>query len=112
MALNNGQTFHLAALLWRRKNKLIRIGINSTRTRKEWVRFYSAVTASSDSAYCGHAEMDAMRDAQPGDVLEVIRWTKDGRICMAKPCVHCQNRLRRLGLKVKFTNAEGEWEIL
>lgn len=112
MAMNNDQPFHLAALLWRGKNKLIRIGINSARGRREWVRFYSGVTTNSDRAYCSHAEMDAIQDARPGDVLEVIRWTKDGQVTMAKPCVHCRNRIKRLGLKVRFTNYSGEWEML
>ena len=109
MAMNNGDAlFHLAALLWR-KNKLIRIGINSKRHRPEFIRHYSKSPPSCMSA---HAEMDAMLSAEPGDTLYVIRWLKSGQIAMAKPCKYCQQRIKRLKLKVFYTNEKGEWERL
>lgn len=106
MALNNGHQFHLAALLWRR-GKLIRIGINSDRSNPSFTRFYEDGTSS-----CTHAEMDALEVARPGDYLEVIRWKKNGKIAMAKPCEYCQLRIRRLDINVRYTDEHGKWARL
>ena len=107
MALANGQDFHLAALLWR-DNKLIRIGINGIRSSSSFRRFYS----DGDMADCSHAEMDALQFYKPGDRLEVFRWTKNGKLALAKPCKYCMKRIKRLKVKVRYTNSKGEWESL
>lgn len=58
-----------------------------------------------------HAEMSALRFAQPGDVLYVMRWTKDGEATMSKPCPKCQKVIAEANLKkVFYTNWEGEFE--
>lgn len=104
MAMNNGHIFHLAALLWRR-GKLIRIGVNSSRSHSSQLRHYDSHSDNSR-----HAENDALAYAKPGDYLEVIRWRADGSIACAKPCRHCEIRIKRLGVRVRYTNYLGEWE--
>lgn len=109
MALNNGEDFHLAALLWRR-GKLIRIGING-RESKLFQRYYSKDN-NHQHAFCAHAEMDALTMAQPGDYLEVLRWTKDGNLANSHPCRFCRKWIRRTRVQVRFINQLGEWEKL
>lgn len=58
-------------------------------------------------AYCGHAEMIALDEAQPGDTILVQRWRADGSLAMAKPCRYCQVRLRRAGVRVKYSDENG-----
>jgi hypothetical protein len=107
MALNNGQEYHLAALLWRR-GKLLRIGINSNRADPSHTRYFE----DGDSACCTHAEMDALCVARPGDYLEVMRWKPNGKLAMAKPCEYCQLRIRRLDINVRYTDENGNWARL
>ena len=58
-----------------------------------------------------HAEMSALRFSKPGDVLFVLRWTKDGQLTMSKPCERCQQMINSAGLKkVFYTNWNGEFE--
>lgn len=106
MAMNNGQEFHLAAILWR-KGKLIRIGINSTKTDPSFQRYYS-----NGHSTCAHAEMDALQVAKSGDYLEVMRWNPYGEVMNAKPCGFCQLRIKRFGVNTRFTNKEGKWTSL
>jgi len=106
-ALNNGRQYHLAAIL-RRKGKIIRMGVNNNKTHPKFKRQYKD---GSWSAHL-HAEMDVLRFAKPGDIIEVMRFRKgDGGFAMAKPCQFCQKHLRAAGIKkVRFTNEQGEWE--
>lgn len=107
--MNNGHQFHIAAILWR-GNKPV-ITTNSDRKRKNFARFYTKDTILT--AFCTHAEMEAIRYAKPGDKIEVIRWRKDGTVAMAKPCAHCQLHLKRAGItKVKYTTDKGTFEYL
>lgn len=107
-ALANGRNHHLAAVLWR-KRKPVRIGTNRNKTHPRAVRTFE----DNSQAACLHAEMDALIAAQPGDTLEVLRWLKDGRLTMAKPCEHCQKWIRESRIrKVRYTNWEGQWETL
>jgi deoxycytidylate deaminase len=108
-ALNNGRLYHVAAIL-RRNNRVVRIGINSSKTHPKYKRLYPDGTWGSHM----HAEMDVLRFAQPGDDLEVMRFKKSGDgVTMAKPCRHCQDFIRQSQIrKVRFTNASGQWEEL
>lgn len=115
MARNNGHQYHFAALLWRRK-KLIRTGINSAQESKSFARNFHGQPSNRFStinvAYTTHAEMDALRDAQPEDRLEVIRFLLDGTEGLARPCVYCRLRIKRIGVVTRFTNEHGEWQWL
>ncbi len=108
-ALNNGRLYHLAAIL-RRNKRVVRIGVNSSKTHPKYKRQYPDGTWGSHM----HAEMDVLRFAQPGDELEVMRFKKSGDgLTMAKPCSECQNFIRQSQIrKVRFTNDAGEWEEL
>ena len=61
-----------------------------------------------------HAEMNVLRFAQPGDVIEVLRFSKCGHErTMAKPCNLCMNEMKKAGIKkVRYTNWSGEWETI
>jgi hypothetical protein len=59
-----------------------------------------------------HAEMSVLRFAQPGDIVEVMRFQKcDHAPTMARPCAACMTLMREIGIRrVKYTNWLGEWE--
>jgi tRNA(Arg) A34 adenosine deaminase TadA len=105
-ALNNGRTYHLAAIL-RRNGRVVRIGENTNKTHPRFRRKYPDGTWASHM----HAEMNVLRFAQPGDELEVLRFKKcDGRT-MAKPCPFCMSEMKKAGIKrVRYTNWNGRWE--
>ena len=114
-ALSNGDIFHIAALLFRR-GKLVTIGVNSVSTRSNFFRFYTSTDPhhKNGSSCLAHAEMMALEFANPGDELRVVRWRRDnGERSVAKPCVHCQRRIDNIGgIKVYYTNSDGEWAKL
>lgn len=104
LALNNGQDYHLAAILVRKKT-VVRIGTNSNKTHPRFLRTYKDGTERSQL----HAEMDVLRFAQPGDTLFVTRWKADGSTSMAKPCEYCQKFIREVGItEVYYTNWDGK----
>ena len=109
MALNNGRTYHVAAVL-KRNGRVIKIGENTDKTHPRFKRQYKDGTWASHM----HAEMNVLRFAQPGDEIEVMRFTKcHHRLTMAKPCKHCEEEIRKAGItKVKYTNWDGDWEDL
>lgn len=109
-ALNNDHGFHIAAILYRR-GKPVTISVNSWKQKPKYFRYYSKATRPG-RAYCQHAEMSALESAKPGDKIEVIRFRCDGSIGCAKPCPHCEKRLRKLNIRVRYTNHDGEWEWL
>jgi len=105
-ALKNGHKYHLAAIL-RRKNRAVKVGINSKKTHPNFKKTYPDGSVS----YQRHAEMDAIRFARPGDVIEVMRFRRcDGSLAMAKPCSFCMEHIKNAGIKkVLYTNNEGTW---
>ena len=109
LAVNNGRTYHLAAIL-RRNGRVVKIGENTDKTHPRFKRQYSDGTWASHM----HAEMNVLRFAQPGDVIEVMRFTKcDHKRTMARPCSICMNEMIKSGIKeVKYTNWSGEWETI
>ena len=109
LALQNGRTYHLAAILKRGK-ATIKIGANVDKTHPRFERTYQD---GSQAAHM-HAEMNVLRFAEPGDEIEVMRFKKcDHVITMAKPCDLCMSEMRKAGIKkVRYTNWNGEWEEL
>ena len=107
LALNNNRTYHLAAIL-RRNGQIVRIGENTSKTHPRFKRQYKDGSWASHM----HAEMNVLRFAQPGDEIEVIRFRKKHQQwTMAKPCILCQEEIRKAGIKkVRYTNWNGEWE--
>lgn len=107
MALSNGERYHVACILYRQK-KAIFIGTNSKKTHPICQR----VTKDGSCVACLHAEMSALRFAQAGDSIEVLRFLKCGSVTMARPCQHCASLIVQKKLKqVRYTNWEGAWEI-
>lgn len=106
-AINNGRTYHLAAIL-RRNGKVVKIGENTCKTHPRFRRQYEDGTWASHM----HAEMNVLRFAHPGDKVEVMRFKKcDHAWTMAKPCALCMRYMRQAGIRsVKYTNWLGEWE--
>jgi tRNA(Arg) A34 adenosine deaminase TadA len=107
MAISNGRTYHLAAIL-RRNGKVVRVGENTSKTHPRFKRQYPDGSWGSHM----HAEMNVLRFAQPGDEIEVIRFKKcDHGMTMAKPCIQCVKEMKKAGIKkVKYTNWRGQWE--
>lgn len=61
----------------------------------------------------GHAEHRLASKLRAGSVVFVARIVRDGTWAMAKPCVHCENRLRNAGVRrVYYTVGEGEYGVL
>lgn len=108
-ALGNGDQFHVAAYT---KKKCAPIGLNSElrNTARFWKRY-----PNSDRFYHEiHAEVDLIlkMDDVP-HTIHVVRFMKDGRPTMSRPCIHCQNFLRIKGVRrVRYTNWSGVWEYL
>ncbi len=109
LALNNGRTYHLAAIL-RRKGRVVKIGENTNKTHPRFKRQYADGSWASHM----HAEMNVLRFAQPGDEIEVLRFSKcNHQRTMAKPCSLCLKAIKDAGIKrVRYTNWEGNWEEL
>ena len=105
-ALNNGRQYHLAALL-KRRGRIVRIGINSSKIHPRFKRQYNDGTWAAHM----HAEMDVLRFAEPGDEIEVMRFRKcKHTLAMARPCDLCMVHMREAGIKtVRYTNERGEW---
>lgn len=103
-ALENDSSFHLAAYTNEGE-----IGTNRKRKTAKFRRRYS-----KGGQFCHelHAEVDlVIHCKRVPQKINVMRFTKDGKRTMARPCVHCQNFLRHVGVKrVRFTNWEGQWE--
>ena len=99
--------YHVAAIL-RRRGKVVKVGVNSSKTHPKYTRTYH----DGSSVSYMHAEMSALRFAKPGDELEVMRFKKDGYgMTMAKPCLHCHRFIEQCGIsKVRYTNWHGKWE--
>ena len=107
LAVSNGRTYHLAAIL-RRNGRVVKIGENTSKTHPRFKRQYADGSWASHM----HAEMNVLRFAQPGDVIEVMRFSKCTHdMTMAKPCTLCMSHMISSGIKkVRYTNWDGEWE--
>ena len=107
LALKNGRTYHIAAIL-KRNGRVIRIGENTDKTHPRFKRQYEDGTWASHM----HAEMNVLRFAKPGDEIEVMRFKKcNHEVTMAKPCELCMAEIKRAKIsRVRYTNWDGEWE--
>lgn len=64
-----------------------------------------------------HAEVVALSDLWPnkrhGTKLWSLRYTRTGRLAMAKPCIRCEEFLRSCGVRVVYySNSDGLIEVL
>ena len=99
----------MAAIL-RRNGDVVKIGENTNKTHPRFKRQYKDGTWASHM----HAEMNVLRFAQPGDEIEVMRFSKcDHSLTMAKPCELCMSAMKEAGIKrVKYTDWSGNWITL
>ena len=106
LAVNNGRTYHLAAIL-RRNGRVVKIGENTHKTHPRFKRQYPDGSWSSHM----HAEMNVLRFSKPGDEIEVMRFTRCTHdLTMAKPCHLCVKAMREAGIKkVRYTDWDGQW---
>tara|TARA_Y100000296_G_C5051930_1_gene195287 strand:+ start:219 stop:548 length:330 start_codon:yes stop_codon:yes gene_type:complete len=104
--MNNGRCYHLAAIL-RRKGRIIKVGVNSSKTHPRFKRTYPDGTTGSHM----HAEMNVIRFAKEGDEIEVMRFKRtNNEFAMAKPCKYCMFHIRSAGIKsVRYTDENGVW---
>lgn len=107
LAMNNGRTYHLAAILKRGKN-IIRIGVNTSKTSPRFKRQYPDGSWASHM----HAEMNVLRFAKPGDTIEVMRFSpRSDNMTMAKPCKLCMKFIKEAKIKkVRYTDWDGSWQ--
>lgn len=81
--------FRLGAIVLN-KRKVVSKGFNK---KKSHPKVYSR---------CIHAETDALlsiKKQKPIDSILVVRLRKDGNLSCAKPCFHCQKKIKEMGLK-------------
>jgi deoxycytidylate deaminase len=108
LAMNNGEDWHLAAILYRNR-RVIKIGTNSSKTHPKFVRVYK----NGEEGHQLHAEMSILRFAKPGDKMTVMRFDAKGELTMAKPCKHCESFLREAGIKeVTYSDWSGDYQTM
>jgi deoxycytidylate deaminase len=107
-AMENGEQFHLVAILYRNKS-VVRMATNSQKTSPRFERTYS----NGKKGFCLHAEMDVLRFAKPGDELVVYRFSAKGVITCGKPCKFCSQFIIDSGIKkVSYTDWGGEMKVI
>ncbi len=95
--------FHLAAVLIR-KRRVIKIGVNSYKTHPKFPRTYRC----GNMGWNLHAEMDALRYAQPGDKLMVLRFSAKGGLTCGKPCPVCMKYIKEAKIsQVYYSDWDG-----
>jgi len=104
-------SFHGKVVCIVRAGKRYVVGINDEKTSPKWTRRMS----NGDIKSSRHAEMHALQLAERsgGKIKEVIvlRWTKRGRLTMARPCQHCKEKLEARGVSERIiwhSNWEGK----
>jgi deoxycytidylate deaminase len=86
--------YHLSAIVWRKK-KPITIRTNMKKSHPTCKRKF----ISGDESASIHAEMSALRFAQPGDDIEVLRWVKNHELRCSKPCKMCHTAMLKAGIR-------------
>jgi deoxycytidylate deaminase len=102
---------HQAFLL--RKNKIVAIGINNTKTHPDNLKFAYRYPQAQGT----HAEFKAClkgnKASYKGYELVVIRVDNNGQLAMSKPCEGCQRMLEHYQVDtIWYTNRKGEFEVL
>ena len=85
------------------------VGVNDDKTSPGFVRKMS----NGDIKSSRHAEVHALQLAKRagGKIREVVvlRWTKSGRMTMARPCKHCKEQLDKYGVKDRIIK-HSDWK--
>lgn len=101
---HSAKTFHVTFVL--DKNKILSIGINSSKTHPKTLRYN----------YWGkvgiHSELSAIiklyKENCENYTFVNVRLKKDGTAALSKPCSGCQDMLNQMGYKkIYFTDEQG-----
>ena len=96
--------YEITALAYDKRGKLLSVGINSyTRTHPLQAKY--GRRAGKPNAIYLHAELAALLKAREQvHKLVVLRYDKDGKPALAKPCPACQLAIREFNVKhVEYT---------
>lgn len=107
----NHRCRHQAFIL--KKNKIISIGINNTKTHPGNIKFAYRFPDGQGT----HAELKAClkgnKDSYKNHEMVVIRINNNGELDMSKPCDGCQRVIKSFKIDtVWYSNKKGEFEIL
>lgn len=106
--MENGEQFHLVAILYRNKS-IVRTATNSRKTSPRFERIYK----NGKKGFCLHAEMAVLRFAKPGDELVVYRFNAKGNKTCSKPCFACEGFIEESGIaKVSYSDWNGEMKVV
>ena len=83
-----------------RKDKILGIGFNQLKTSPKANTAYNQI----------HAEIDALKDRYNknfnGATIYVYRELQNGSLGLAKPCIYCQEALKKKGIKQCFYTSD------
>lgn len=114
MASRKRSSSNVVAIAWYRNSLFI--GRNSLKTSPQFKRTFPDAALS----FSRHAEMDLLARLPRSTnhsvlTVYVMRWRKDGKLTMAKPCEACTERLVRAGIKperIHYIDWSGDWKRL
>jgi len=95
--------FKLGCVITDRKHKVLSVGFNDmNKTHPKSKAFHKAI----------HAELDALLGLSYSDLKDghayVYRELQNGDMALSKPCIHCEEMLKRAGIKkVYYTDNTG-----
>lgn len=108
------RTFHTTFII--KKNKIQKIGVNTSKTHPTNLRYKYTGSAGEDiRAMVGvHSELSAVLKYGKEDCSDCtfvnVRIDRKGRVAMSKPCRGCQDMLDQIGFKrLYYSNIDGEF---
>lgn len=103
-------------------SRVLSFGYNKPKTEasvRQYAKNVNSMYENSKTDYisqCRHAEVDAIKkvsDTSKIDYIIIVRKTKNGTPCMAKPCNICQQVIENAGIRyVYYSNEDGKLEQL
>lgn len=97
------------------------LGVNDrTKTSPKWRKQYAGLEANLDTRHAEEHAIQILRSrgdeaARLVKRVIVLRWTKDGRLGLARPCKECAEKLSTLGIsprKVHYSTEDGGMDVL
>jgi hypothetical protein len=111
---HDSRTFHVTFIV--RKQKIVKIGVNSMKTHPKNLRFkYFGRLGEDIREFVGvHSEMSAILKYGKEDCYDCsfinVRIDRNGKVSMSMPCRGCQSILRQVGFKnIWYTNTSGDF---
>lgn len=109
----NKSTFkqRLGATLTKGK-RILGVGYNETnRNTKHWTQYWEGSIHAEEAALLQAIKEHGLSELR-NSTLHVVRLSKSGHLAMAKPCLHCQELLRRFQIKKVLYSTENGMEQL